>query len=212
MKSLNKGRSSHTARPIGAVPQVTQNRSKRPDLSEIEVIVPNFKRRLSGVTATIARLVPIQAERIPLATLGPGLPDGFPGFEFRGARADAEAACGWWAARLACAAQYGNDRRSGGEIPAAQASEAGLYLSIAEEADMADPLADPSDGRRDRYFGTHRGISAAPLNSHFAWHRRGAFLYRSRKTERDALRRDLGLPEAGRLVACYGADPRAEGN
>jgi len=50
----------------------------RPPLPEIEVIVPNFKRRLSGVTATIARLVPIQADRIALATLGPGLPDGFP--------------------------------------------------------------------------------------------------------------------------------------
>jgi mannosyltransferase len=56
--------------PRGAIPM--------PPAAEIEVIVPNFKRRLSGVTATIVRLVPIQAGRVPLATLGPGLPRGFP--------------------------------------------------------------------------------------------------------------------------------------
>lgn len=49
-----------------------------PDPAEIEVLVPNFKRRLSGVTATIVRLVPIQSRMIGLATVGTGLPDGFP--------------------------------------------------------------------------------------------------------------------------------------
>lgn len=42
------------------------------------VIAPNLKRRLSGVTATIARLVPLQAETIDIAASGPGLPDGIP--------------------------------------------------------------------------------------------------------------------------------------
>ena len=49
-----------------------------PKADQIEVIVPNFKRRLSGVTATIVRLVPIQARMIRLATVGAGLPEGFP--------------------------------------------------------------------------------------------------------------------------------------
>lgn len=48
------------------------------DMAEIDVIVPNFKRRLSGVTATIVRLVPIQAKMIGLATVGAGLPDTLP--------------------------------------------------------------------------------------------------------------------------------------
>jgi mannosyltransferase len=48
------------------------------DLKRVHVVVPNFKRRLSGVTSTIVQLVPLQAERIGIATLGPGLPDGFP--------------------------------------------------------------------------------------------------------------------------------------
>ncbi len=40
----------------------------------IEVIAPNLKRRLSGVTATIARLIPVQAGKIGIVATGPGLP------------------------------------------------------------------------------------------------------------------------------------------
>lgn len=48
------------------------------DLSRIEVIVPNFKQRLSGVTSTIVQLVPLQKKSLGVATLGPGLPDSLP--------------------------------------------------------------------------------------------------------------------------------------
>lgn len=44
----------------------------------IEVIAPNLKRRLSGVTATVLRLVPLQARSIGIVTTGPGLPAGLP--------------------------------------------------------------------------------------------------------------------------------------
>lgn len=50
----------------------------QPDPQEIEVIAPNLKRRLSGVTATIVRLVPIQAGMIGIAATGPGLPPEVP--------------------------------------------------------------------------------------------------------------------------------------
>ena len=43
-------------------------------LDRIEVIAPNLKRRLSGVTATVARLLPVQARTIGIAGTGPGLP------------------------------------------------------------------------------------------------------------------------------------------
>ena len=43
-------------------------------LDRIEVIAPNLKRRLSGVTATVARLLPVQARTIGIAATGPGLP------------------------------------------------------------------------------------------------------------------------------------------
>lgn len=42
------------------------------------VLAPNFKRRLSGVTSTIVQLVPLQAERLSIVTVGPGLPAHLP--------------------------------------------------------------------------------------------------------------------------------------
>ncbi|MFN6952215.1 MAG: glycosyltransferase family 4 protein [Albidovulum sp.] len=51
---------------------------RTPDLHAIAVIAPNLKRRLSGVTATVVRLVPLQARMIGIAATGPGLPSHVP--------------------------------------------------------------------------------------------------------------------------------------
>ncbi|WP_370640203.1 glycosyltransferase family 4 protein [Aurantimonas sp. HBX-1] len=40
-------------------------------IRDVEVIAPNFKRRLSGVTSTIIQLLPLQARDIGIATMGP---------------------------------------------------------------------------------------------------------------------------------------------
>jgi len=45
---------------------------------QIDVVAPNLNRRLSGVTSTIVRLVPLQKERINITSFGVGLPEGFP--------------------------------------------------------------------------------------------------------------------------------------
>lgn len=42
------------------------------------VVAPNLKRRLSGVTATVVRLIPVQARMIDIAATGPGLPPEVP--------------------------------------------------------------------------------------------------------------------------------------
>ena len=55
-----------------------QESSTRVDMARVKVIVPNFKRRLSGVTSTIIQLVPLQKHMIGVATLGPGLPASLP--------------------------------------------------------------------------------------------------------------------------------------
>ncbi len=47
---------------------------KQIDLNQIDVIAPNFKRRYSGVTSTVIRLVPIQAEEIAICAAAPDLP------------------------------------------------------------------------------------------------------------------------------------------
>lgn len=49
-----------------------------PNMHDIEVIAPNLKQRLSGVTSTIIQLTPIMAKQIGIATIGPGLPDSLP--------------------------------------------------------------------------------------------------------------------------------------
>ncbi|MEF2073309.1 glycosyltransferase family 4 protein [Consotaella aegiceratis] len=47
-------------------------------LRDVEVVAPNFKRRLSGVTSTLIQLIPHQAKSLGIAVLGPGLPGGLP--------------------------------------------------------------------------------------------------------------------------------------
>ncbi|PHP64857.1 glycosyl transferase family 1 [Zhengella mangrovi] len=48
-------------------------------ISDVEVIAPHFKRRLSGVTSTVVQLVPEQVRTgLAIVTLGPGLPDDMP--------------------------------------------------------------------------------------------------------------------------------------
>ena len=49
---------------------------------DIKVIAPNFKKRWSGVTSTIFRLLPLQAKQINIVTVGPSLPDNLPKISF----------------------------------------------------------------------------------------------------------------------------------
>lgn len=51
----------------------------RVSIEETDVIAPNFKKRLSGVTSTIVQLVPLQRKKgIRISTIGPGLPESLP--------------------------------------------------------------------------------------------------------------------------------------
>jgi len=51
-------------------------------IADPDVIAPNFKRRLSGVTTTLFRVVPVQAKRLSIAALGPAIPDEIPQIRF----------------------------------------------------------------------------------------------------------------------------------
>lgn len=55
----------------------------RPAFREVEAIATNFKRRLSGVTSTLERVVPVQARDVRIAALGPGLSAALPKVRFR---------------------------------------------------------------------------------------------------------------------------------
>lgn len=51
----------------------------RVSLSDTDILAPNFKKRLSGVTSTIVQLVPVQRKMgIRIAAVGPGLPEELP--------------------------------------------------------------------------------------------------------------------------------------
>lgn len=60
---------------LSGLGQVT---AERVDPNQIDVIAPNFKRRLSGVTSTVVRLVPLQAKQIAIATSAPDMPQQVP--------------------------------------------------------------------------------------------------------------------------------------
>lgn len=48
------------------------------DMARVDVVAPNLKKRLSGVTSTIVQLIPVQRRDLGIATIGPGLPDTLP--------------------------------------------------------------------------------------------------------------------------------------
>jgi mannosyltransferase len=174
-----------------------------PPLAEIEVIVPNFKRRLSGVTATIARLVPIQADRIALATLGPGLPDGFPDLGFSGllrlprtlptggprvwhARRNTEMIGGLAAKHIL------RKRLKLVFTSASQREHTWLTRWLIRRMDAVIATSERTAGYLERpatviLHGIDTGRFSPPSHA-----------------ERAALRRDLGLPAEGFLVGCYG--------
>ena len=53
------------------------------DIRRVWVIAPNFKQRLSGVTATLERVIPVQARSLPIAALAPRLAQTVPRVRFR---------------------------------------------------------------------------------------------------------------------------------
>jgi mannosyltransferase len=175
----------------------------RPPLAEIEVIVPNFKRRLSGVTATIARLVPIQAGRISLATLGPGLPSGFPSLDFLGLlrmpRTRPEGGPRVWHARR-------NTEMIGG-LFAKHILRKRLRLVFTSASQREHTwLTRWLIGRMDAVIATS-GQTAEYLERPATVILHGIDTARFRPAsaeEKTSLRRGLGLPADGPIVGCYG--------
>ncbi len=81
--NLNRPKRNVTAAgPMDRTEPPAASNTTRVDIGAVEVIAPNFKRRLSGVTSTIVQLVPLQMRSLGIATLGPGLPDTLPRLKF----------------------------------------------------------------------------------------------------------------------------------
>lgn len=165
--------------------------------------MPNFKRRLSGVTATIVRLVPVQAVMIPLVTVGQGLPRELPRLSWGRLLTLPRA-------RPGGGARVWHARRNTEMI-------GGLALKLLLRKRLK--LVFTSASQRHHTWLTKWLI--ARMDAVIATSERtAAYLDRSAtvilhgidterfsplaEDERAGLRRRLGLPETGVLVGCYG--------
>lgn len=168
-----------------------------PDIRDIEVIAPNLKRRLSGVTATVVRLVPLQARRIGIAATGPGLPPHVPHvplwrlflmprdrLRVWHARRNTEMALGLvlrgvFRRRLALLFTSASQRRHTGYTRRLIARMDGLVATSGRSACYLERTAEV----------IHHGIDTEAF---------------SPPLDRAALRRRLGLPEGDVILGCFG--------
>ncbi|MEP2642026.1 glycosyltransferase family 4 protein [Roseobacter sp.] len=172
----------------------------RPALRDIDVIAPNFKRRLSGVTATIVRLVPVQSAQIAIAATGPVLPDDVPqvalsALPFMSRRGPS----GWrvWHARR-------NVEMIGGLVlryllgkklrllftSASQRQQSGLTRWLIRRMDAVVATSD----KTARYLQVPAQVIMHGIDIHTF----------SPSLDRPALRRKLGVADDGPVLGCYG--------
>ena len=165
------------------------------------VIAPNLKRRLSGVTATIVRLVPLQARDIAIVATGWGLPAHVP--------------------KIGLGATLGLARRRGGSNPwrvwhARRNNEMllGLVLRRALGKRLKLVFTSASQRRHTRYTRfliARMDAVVATSGKTAAYLRVPATVIRhgidttgfAPAADKSALRRRMGLPD-GFLVGCFG--------
>ena len=169
---------------------------------QIEVIAPNFKRRLSGVTATVVRLVPIQSREIGIVATGPVIPAHVPQIPLshlltlprRG-----PGHSGWrvWHARRnvemigGLALRYLLGKRFKLLFTSAsQRQQSGLTRWLIRRMDAVVATSDKTAAYLE---GPSRVIMHGIDTQGF-----------SPSTDRSALRAKLGLPDTGPLIGCYG--------
>ncbi len=170
------------------------------DIRSVQVIAPNFKRRLSGVTATVVRLVPLQARDIGIVATGPVMPPHVPQIPLRALltmpRSGPNGPRVWHARRnlemiggLALKYLLGK-RLKLMFTSASQRKQTGLTRWLIRRMDAVVATSDKTAAYLERPATVvMHGIDTdgfAPV------------------ADRTALRTRLGLPEQGPLIGCYG--------
>ncbi len=173
-----------------------------------DVIAPNFKKRMSGVTSTVIRLVPLQAKKIGIVATGPRLPGDIPQAPARDlitmSRSGPSGARVWHARR--------NSEMLPGLIlkhvlrkklklvftSAAQRDHSGYTKWLIRQMDAVIATSAKSANYLERNARViHHGIDTdlfCPAD------------------DKAALRKSLGLPETGRLIGCFGRIRPQKGN
>ena len=169
---------------------------------DIEVIAPNFKKRLSGVTATVVRLVPIQSRDIRIVATGPVLPDDVPQIPLSGLISlprKGPGPGGWrvWHARRnvemigGLALKYLLGKRFKLLFTSAsQRQQTGVTRWLIRRMDAVVATSDKTaDYLQVPAQVIMHGIDTVGF---------------SPAPDRKALRRQLGVPDTGPLIGCYG--------
>jgi len=170
------------------------------NVAQVQVIAPNFKKRLSGVTATVVRLVPVQSKDITIAATGPILPNHVPQIPLRSLitmpRSGPDGAPRVWHARR-------NVEMIGGLAlkhllrkrlklvftSASQRKQTGLTRWLIRQMDAVVATSERSAGYLERPAQViMHGIDLAEY---------------APSQDKVGLRRSLGLPD-GTLIGCYG--------
>lgn len=165
-------------------------------MPEVKVIAPNLKRRLSGVTATIARLVPLQARKIAIVATGPGLPGDIPHIPLSGVPFLPRGVTRVWHARRNTEMLFGLILKHVFRLrlkllftSASQRRHTGYTKWLIAQMDAVVATSRKTAGylERDAQVIMH-GINLADF---------------APVSDKSALRAELGLPD-GVLLGCYG--------
>ncbi len=177
------------------------------DIRAIDVLAPNFKKRLSGVTSTIVRLVPLQAQSIAIAATGPVLPSHVPQVPLRSLltmpRSGPSGARVWHARR--------NVEMLGGLLlkhvlrkklwllftSASQRKHTGYSKWLISQMDAVIATSAKTASYLEREATViHHGIDLDIFKP---------------AEDKAALRASLGLPEQGPIIGCFGRIRRQKG-
>ena len=164
---------------------------------DIQVIAPNFKRRLSGVTATVVRLVPVQARDIAIVATGPVLPPHVPQIPLRALLTLPRRPMRVWHARR-------NVEMIGG---LALKYLAGKHLKL-----LFTSASQRRQSRLTRWLIRRMDAVVATSDKTAAYLEHPATVIMHGidtdtfvpAPDRAALRAKMGLPANGRLIGCYG--------
>ncbi|ARO14788.1 D-inositol-3-phosphate glycosyltransferase [Ketogulonicigenium robustum] len=169
-------------------------------VATLDVIAPNLKKRVSGVTSTIMRLVPLQARSIAIATTGPAIPADVPhvplGDVVTMSRRGPHGRRVWHARR-------NNEMLAGLALKYLLGKKLALVFTSASQREHS--------GYTRWLIRQMDEVVAVSTRSAQYLQRPSTVIYHGIDTDtfaptadKAALRRALGLPVDGRLIGCYG--------
>jgi len=166
----------------------------------LDVLAPNFKRRLSGVTSTVVRLVPLQAKSVAIAATGAGLPAHVPQVSlWRALTMSRHGPSGvrvWHARR--------NSEMLGGLVLKHLLRKRLKLLFTSASQRKHSGYTKALIRRMDRIIATSRKTASyLERDSTVVMHGIDVDTFQP-TADKTAIRTRLGLPETGPLIGCFG--------